>query len=319
MPDNLTYRYTKDFDSIVKFLNRNFSSPTHYPEWNLVISKFFNTDLFYLICEDRKEIIGICPVHKKKNVLSSELFSGPRHRYMPYGGWICKNGTKIDISEIPIKFNEAFIGFSLPLISEYKVLYDAPKISKLETLLIDLSKSEDEIWKSDIDSKRRNMIRKANNNNISIETINPLNSKEFYEVLSITNKQYNIETLQKEFYHELFSSAKEIKFDLFWAKYKGDVLGGLLMVSDKDFSIYWLGMSIDGAPNLGQGELLQWEAIKKAKSYGCKYYDLCTIEKERLPHIYEFKKGFSKREINFLSFSYRTFFFRLAKRINNGF
>ena len=37
------------------------------------------------------------------------------------------------------------------------------------------------------------------------------------------------------------------------------------------------------------------EAIKWAKGIGTVLYDLCIVEKERLPSIYEFKTGFSKK------------------------
>jgi lipid II:glycine glycyltransferase (peptidoglycan interpeptide bridge formation enzyme) len=88
---------------------------------------------------------------------------------------------------------------------------------------------------------------------------------------------------------------------------------------DKDYSIYWLGFSSENVPNLGQGELLQWEAIKRMKNYGCKYYDLCYIEKDRLPHIYRFKKGFSKNEIEVGTSNKRPISYKIINRINKIF
>lgn len=31
----------QDFQLVEQFLTNNFSSPTHWPDWNLVISKYF--------------------------------------------------------------------------------------------------------------------------------------------------------------------------------------------------------------------------------------------------------------------------------------
>ena len=82
-----------------------------------------------------------------------------------------------------------------------------------------------------------------------------------------------------------------------WAIFEEKTLAITVIIYDKDYAIYWLGINGKDMPNNGQGEMLQWEAIKYVKFKGCKYYDLCYIEKERLPHIYEFKKGFSDWEV----------------------
>ena len=74
-------------------------------------------------------------------------------------------------------------------------------------------------------------------------------------------------------------------------------MSNVVIAWDKDYSIYWLGNNQNEAPNLGQNALLQWESIKMMKKNGCKYYDLCFIEKNKLPHIYKFKKGFSNTEV----------------------
>ena len=37
----------KNFNKIEKFLKNNFSAPTHWPDWNLIVSKFFNSEFLY--------------------------------------------------------------------------------------------------------------------------------------------------------------------------------------------------------------------------------------------------------------------------------
>jgi lipid II:glycine glycyltransferase (peptidoglycan interpeptide bridge formation enzyme) len=92
------------------------------------------------------------------------------------------------------------------------------------------------------------------------------------------------------------------------------MISAQVMAYDKSFAMYWLGLNAEKMPNLGQGELLQWEAILKAKSAGCITYDLCYIEKERLPKIYEFKKGFSQFEVPVHLVRIRPYSFRLFKK-----
>ena len=66
MKRNVVKIYEKDFDVIDDFLIKNFSSPTHWKEWNLIARKYFNTEFFYFAYFEGDSLIGICPVHKKK-------------------------------------------------------------------------------------------------------------------------------------------------------------------------------------------------------------------------------------------------------------
>ena len=90
----------------------------------------------------------------------------------------------------------------------------------------------------------------------------------------------------------------------------------IIIAYDKNYSFYWLGNNNNNIPNLGQNELLQWEAIKKMKTAGCPYYDLCFIEKERLPHIYKFKKGFTKNEVSIPLIIVNPLLYKIVNKLN---
>jgi lipid II:glycine glycyltransferase (peptidoglycan interpeptide bridge formation enzyme) len=94
-------------------------------------------------------------------------------------------------------------------------------------------------------------------------------------------------------------------------------LAGVIIVGNKNVMHYWQGASMSEAPNFGQGELLQWEAIKWAKKQRAQYYDLCVIEPERLPHIAQFKMGFTKEVIPVYCISKKSFFFRVTNKFQN--
>jgi len=307
----------KNLELIEEFLKNNFSSPTHWPDWNLIVSKFFFTEFFYFTAYEGNDLIGICPVHKSKNGILQNLYSG-QFNFIPNGGWIFKRSFKFNFNTFPLKYNESILIFSLPHLIDFNVTYYSNKnLDTRLTLVINLDNSLDYIWKNNIDSKRRNKIRKAEKNNIEIELVDvkKMNFKDFYNLYENANKKYNLKSLPEKFFLELINKSKNIGIEIILAKKDNHLLNGVAIIYDKNYSYYWLGFSDDKVPNLGQGELLQWEAIKRMKEFGCKYYDLCYIEKERLPHIYEFKKGFSKDEIPIFILSKRHIWYRILNRI----
>lgn len=305
------YKKIKKFDIVIQFLSHNFSSPTHWPEWNLLVSRHYETDFYYFGLFEKEELIGICPVHEVKTRFLRNIYSGQFH-YIPFGGWIFSEEVEVNRKLIPVNSPSSFQSFSLPLLPEYNQKVKKAKFFK--TLVIDLRDEIDSIWKEQLDSKRRNMIRKAEKNSITLcYTQEDFNS--FYNIYRQSAERTNLPLLKKEFFGELFLSSKNIGFEVISAQKENHTLANVVIAYDKNYSIYWLGNSADGAPNLGQGELLQWEAIKRMKMKGCTYYDLCYIEKERLPHIYKFKKGFSTNEVLIPYIQQKTCLFRVINRI----
>lgn len=299
------------FDEVIDFLNKNFSSPTHWPEWNLLVSKYYNTVFYYFVLIDKNEIMGICPIHETITGLKKNLNSGQFH-YIPNGGWLLNKEKEINIFNIPIPFNARFECFALPEIKEFGATYHKNKHSFL-TLLINLAQSEEDIWMKSISSRRRRMIRKAQNNEIIVQKdISSLNI--FYSIYESANKEYRLKNLPFAFLKGLIDVG-EIGFMPFIAYYKNIPCGALGLIYDKDYAIYWIGAAVHDSKNLGQGDLLQWEAILHSKNIGCKYYDLCYIEKERLPNIYEFKKGFSNYEVKVPFIVKKRILFRIMNKL----
>lgn len=118
-----------DFSIICDFLKENFSSPTHWPDWNLVVSKFYNTSFFYYTAYKKNNLIGICPVHEHGNGLLKTLHSGQFH-LIPNGGWIFNKNTKINESFFSLKSTQMFQSFSLPIIENFKASYNLKKQKK---------------------------------------------------------------------------------------------------------------------------------------------------------------------------------------------
>lgn len=309
-------RKETNFSIIFEFLERNFSPPTHWPDWNVVVSKFYNTNFFYYTAYEQDNLIGICPIHETRNGFLKTLHSGQLH-FIPNGGWIFKKNTIVDESFFPLKSTQMSQGFSLPVIENFNVSYNLKYQKKYWTLLIDLKNDTDYIWENDINSKRRNMIRKAEKSGVKVKLYDKSNLFEFYNFYKESSEKNNLNFLSMDFFTKLFANSYNINFDILWAHIKNKFLGAVVVVYNKNYSFYWLGISEKNTPNLGQGDLLQWEAIKRMKGYGCRYYDLCYIDKEKLPHIYKFKKGFSKTEVPIIYYLKKSIYYRVMNKIIN--
>jgi len=302
-------------EAIEAFLDDNFSAPTHWPEWNIVVSEYFKTGFFYWVCSENGEIIGICPVHKQNNLFTIQYATGPREFLLPFGGWIFKRSYNFTSHSVNLSIAQALTGFTLPCIDEFHVTYSNIKKNDYCTIIVDLRKELDRIWQEDISSKRRNMVRKAEKNNVRIVIDDKKDLSTFHSYLKNANIEYGLGTPENIFFERLFLNSRKVKFDILWAIKDNSILGGLVLAMDKNYALYWLGIGIKESGNFGQGELLQWHAIQNAKRNGCSYYDLCSVEKERLPNIYEFKKDFSRWEVHNYFLNEKTFSYRLINKL----
>lgn len=302
----------RDFSKIEDFLQNTFSSPTHWPDWNLIISKYFNTDFFYFIAIDNGKIVGICPVHLEKKGILKNYRSGQFH-FIPFGGWIFNRKVKLSSDFFPLESFSFFQSFSIPALEEFGTDYSNLPHNKKKTLIVDLRKDLEQIWKGDIHSKRRNMIRKAEKKGVKIN--HKSNYDSFYELYKEASIKSQLSIHPKQLFIDLFDNSQNINFDIITAELDGKALANVVISYDKDYSIYWLGNNADDVPNIGYGELLQWEAIKRMKSKDCSYYDLCYIEKDKLPHIYKFKSGFSKNEVDVTLTSNKSYSYKILNRV----
>lgn len=307
----MQFKRIDDFAIVETFLQHNFSAPTHWPDWNMAISKLFHSDFYYLGAFIDSELTGICPLHAEQKGPLNTLHSG-KYNYIPNGGWIFSKPSTIDLQHIPKPALSMFHFATLPLIREFNVTYEQTASKK--TLLIDLRPSAEDIWQNAVDSKRRNMIRKAEKNGLSLE-IKDLRTDpdHFYGIYTENNERYKLPSLPQEFFTDIVGS-KNIQLKILWAKKDNAYLSAVALMHDKNYAIYWLGLSNTNERH-GQGDYIQWQAIKHAREAGCSLYDLSYIEKEKLPHIYRFKKGFSKSEASIVDFYSKSSGYRIVNKL----
>jgi len=186
-----------------------------------------------------------------------------------------------------------------------------------DTLIIDLTKTPDEILKQ-MKEKGRYNIRLAERKGVRIVEADPSNPKlftqqinEYFEILKETTSRDKFYGHGIGFYknmveklaptkHELKSLKKDparafskdpslIRENLkkgfaklYLAEFeenagKPKILAGIIVTFHKDTAIYYYGASSNANRNLMAPYLLQWHAMLQAKSAGCTKYDLLGI------------------------------------------
>lgn len=318
----MTIETSSDFSAINRFLTDNFSAPTHWPDWNQLVAETFNTNFTYLTAKKDGELVGICPIHEYSYKKGLKKKSSGQTYYIPFGGWIFSRKTDISPKFFPTKGNSHCQVSTLPLLEEFNASYPKEAFAGRSnvlvdkaTLIVDLSPTEEELWSTTVHSKRRNLVRKAGKVNMEVRKSDKLEHfEEFYQVYVEASERNDLDVLSRDFFFQL-ADGPNIRMDMIMAYKEDKQVANVALISDKNYAIYWLGNSANGAKNEGQGELLQWEAIKQAKALGCKYYDLCYIEPEKLPGIYRFKKGFSTDERPILSLTLKPLLFKIINKI----
>lgn len=133
----------------------------------------------------------------------------------------------------------------------------------------------------------------------------------FYDLYKITAERDGIAIHSKKYYETLLKkSAEEIKagknvplISLYIAKHESDYLGAIITLFSKSESVYLYGCSSNVKRNLMPNFLLQWTAMKDAKAYGSKYYDMYGMPPTDNPNhpmhgLYLFKTGFGGKNIH---------------------
>jgi peptidoglycan pentaglycine glycine transferase (the first glycine) len=181
---------------------------------------------------------------------------------------------------------------------------NVPTIQPRRTILIDLRCSEEDIINR-MKQKTRYNIHLAEKKNVTVSSSNDIAI--FYQLMTSTGErdQFGIHT--RKYYERAFSHFSTIgKCRLFLAEYQGIPLAGILVFVNGNRAWYFYGASSNIERNRMPTYLLQWEAIRWAKSKGCQEYDLWGVPdhpledlEEQFEHqtkglwkVYRFKRGF---------------------------
>lgn len=171
------------------------------------------------------------------------------------------------------------------------------------TICIDLTQSEEILFKNFTQAKRR-AVRRAIKNGVTVKQ-----SSDIRTFISIRKKQYfplgflvthEMEKLWQNFFPEnatlllAFSSEKR-------------AIGGIFLLFYDGIAYYWFASATFSGKKLFAPTLLVWEAMKLAKQKGCTRFDFEGIYDERFlkaakswKGFTKFKEGFGGKEVVFM-------------------
>jgi peptidoglycan pentaglycine glycine transferase (the first glycine) len=165
------------------------------------------------------------------------------------------------------------------------------------TLLIDLRPDEDELLAS-MKAKTRYNVRLAVRRGVRVRMGGPDDLPLFHEMYAETGRRDDFIIRPFAYYRDAWGAFIEAGLAcLFLAEYEGEPLAGLIAFRFGQRAWYMYGASTEKHRNLMPNHLLQWEAMRWAKSEGCTVYDLWGApdvlnEDDPLWGVYRFKEGF---------------------------
>ncbi len=196
-------------------------------------------------------------------------------------------------------------------------------LQPLRTILLDLIPSE-EVLLAQMKEKWRYNVRLGGRKGVKVriaETVEDVRA--WYQLLQTTSErdQFGIHTLA---YYlsvwELFGRRGQGR--LFLAEHEGQLLAGIFVGLCARQAIYLYGASSNEQRQLMPNYVLQWEAIRWAKSHGATRYDFWGIpatdaQDEDMAGVYRFKSGWGGRVVQYIGgyeLIYRPLAMRLAQR-----
>ncbi|MBQ6029076.1 MAG: peptidoglycan bridge formation glycyltransferase FemA/FemB family protein [Treponema sp.] len=193
---------------------------------------------------------------------------------------------------------------------------NAVDIQPPDTTQVDLTRTEEEIlaamkskWRYNINLSARKgvQIQKVSGNSLNLSDFVDI----FYALYKETSARDGIAMHAKSYYKDLLElSAQEAQkgsdvpqVNLYVASHEGDNLGAIMTLFSKTESVYLYGCSSNKKRNLMPNFLLQWTAMKDAKAYGSRYYDMYGMPPTDDPShpmhgLYQFKTGFGGRNVH---------------------
>jgi len=191
--------------NINQFIEENNGLIFHETKFNEIVSESFDTSLSFLLAYKNNKLAGICPMHTIKNGILNLTYSNPAIFEVPYGGWVFDN-EQISIqhllNQINPSFNEHLTYWSNIQIKGNSNEYYNLAFSSHQTAVIDLSPDEDTIWEGVINSKRRNMIRKALKSGVKIRSYGAEGFESYYPLMTAMHDKASLKTKPVTYYEK---------------------------------------------------------------------------------------------------------------------
>jgi peptidoglycan pentaglycine glycine transferase (the first glycine) len=195
--------------------------------------------------------------------------------------------------------------------TNYKIQKAPHDMQPKEIFVIDIYKSEEEIL-AGMKEKTRYNIRLAEKKGVNVfaitnnqETITKKYVDEFLRLVKVTSERDGITSHPEDYYRKMLETIPAENIKLYVAEYENKIIAANFVIFYENIAIYLHGASDNEYRNVMAPYLVQWQAIKDAKSNGCKKYDFGGISTNyesntniqitnKWAGITKFKQGFSK-------------------------
>jgi lipid II:glycine glycyltransferase (peptidoglycan interpeptide bridge formation enzyme) len=192
-------------------------------------------------------------------------------------------------------------GQGVPLL-ERPLVRAAADVQPADTVLIGLDQG-DEALLAAMKEKCRYNIRLSAKKGVTVRRGDEAELGVFYRLFEETAERDGIAIHSIDYYKTLFALAKEtgplspVDVRLYIAAYGGEDLAAIITLFRGGEAVYLYGASSNNKRNLMAPYLLQWTAMRDARDFGCKSYDLFGIPPADDPAhpmagLYRFKTGF---------------------------
>lgn len=196
-------------------------------------------------------------------------------------------------------------------------------IQPAHTILLDITSDEESLL-AHMKEKWRYNLRLAERKGVQVRAAQTTGDvRNWYKLLQTTGKrdEFGIHTF--DYYLQawrIFATRNQAR--LLLAEHNGQLLAGIFVGFMAKQAIYLYGASSNERRNLMPNYLLQWEAIRWAKSEGAATYDFWGIpetddEHEAMAGVYRFKSGWGGRVTRFIGnyeYVYRPLAMQVARK-----
>jgi lipid II:glycine glycyltransferase (peptidoglycan interpeptide bridge formation enzyme) len=246
----------------------------------------------------RKLPLGLTIGYMPKPIVSNELRETSSEFWNEIDS-VCKKHNAIFLKIEPDAWEDNQLQ-----ITNHELRISPHNIQPPRTITINIKEDEEQIL-ARMKPKCRYNIRLAEKKGITVRAWDDIEA--FHQMMLITGGRDNFGVHSKEYYQRAYDlfHPKGI-CELLVAEFEGKPLASLMVFANGKRAWYVYGASNNEERNRMPTYLLQWEAIRWAKSKGCEEYDLWGVPDENeetleaqfesrhdgLWGVYRFKRGF---------------------------
>jgi lipid II:glycine glycyltransferase (peptidoglycan interpeptide bridge formation enzyme) len=195
--------------------------------------------------------------------------------------------------------------------TETHTLRKAPtNVQPTDTLVVDLLRSDAALL-AQMHPKTRYNIRLASRRGVTTRLCSPSELETWYRLYRETMTRNRTRVHAFRHFRGLLDSQRELtgtapadgsSVHLLMATKGGMPLAGMILAIQDRYAMYLYGASADAGRTFMAPHQLQWEAMRLARSLGCKWYDMFGIPSDScagnpMHGLLRFKRGFGGRHI----------------------